>query len=41
MKTRAKLEIPFRDYLGNRLKVPYAPAVPDLLDLVTRKALPA
>ncbi|MFQ6018040.1 MAG: transposase [Kiloniellaceae bacterium] len=34
MKTCAKLGIPFRDYLGDRLKVPGAPAVLWLPDLV-------
>ena len=35
MKTCAKLEIPFWDYLGDRLKVPDAPAVPPLPDLIS------
>ncbi len=37
MKTRAKLGIPFWDYLGARLKVPDAPAVRDLPDLVRQQ----
>ena len=38
MKTCAKLEIPFWDYLGDRLKVPDVPAVPDLPDLISQRA---
>ncbi len=36
MKTCAKLEIPFWDYLGDRLKVPGAANVPHLPDLVSQ-----
>ncbi len=36
MKTCAKLEIPFWDYLGDRLKVPGAANVPQLPDLVSQ-----
>ncbi len=38
MKTCAKLAIPFWDYLGDRLKVPDAPAVRYLPDLVRQQA---
>ena len=38
MKTCAKLGIPFWDYLGHRLKVPDAPAVRYLPDLVRQQA---
>ncbi len=38
MKTCAKLGIPFWDYLGDRLKVPDAPAVRYLPDLVRQQA---
>jgi hypothetical protein len=41
MKTCAKLGIPFWDYLGHRLKVPGAPAVCYLPDLVRQHAAPA
>lgn len=34
MKTCQKLGIPFWDYLGDRLKIPEAPAVPRLIDLI-------
>ncbi len=37
MKTCAKLEIPFWDYLGDRLKVPGAANVPHLPDLVSQR----
>ncbi len=40
MKTCAKLSIPFWDYLGDRLKVPHAPAVPRLADILTQPASP-
>ncbi len=38
MMTCAKLEIPFWDYLGDRLKAPDAPAAPTWSD---KKAVPA
>ncbi len=38
MKTCAKLEIPFWDYLGDRLKVPDVPAVPDVPDFISQRA---
>ncbi len=38
METCAKLGIPFWDYLGDRLKVPDAPAVRYLPDLVRQQA---
>ncbi len=38
MKTCQKLGIPFWDYLGDRLKVPEAPAAPRLADLVRQHA---
>ncbi len=41
MKTYSKLEIPFWDYLGDRLKVPDAPAVPDLARQKIRPGLTA
>jgi hypothetical protein len=40
IKTCAKLSTPFRDYLGDRLKVPDAPAVPCLAAIVTQSTLP-
>ena len=41
MKTCAKLGIPFWDYLGDRLRVPDAPSVPFLPDLVSQRAAPS
>ena len=40
MKTCAKLGIAFWDYLGARLTIPTQPAIPDLPDLVRRRAQP-
>ena len=40
MKTRAKLGIPFWDYLGDRLRVPDAPNVPFLPHSVGQPAAP-
>ncbi len=39
MKTCAKLEICFSDYLGDRLKVPDATQVPPLADLVRQRCM--
>ncbi len=41
MKTCAKQGISFWDYLGDRLKVPDAPPIPYLPDLVRQRAAPA
>ncbi len=41
MKTCAKQGISFRDYLGDRFKVPDAPSVAYLPDLVRQRAAPA
>lgn len=41
MKTCAKQRISFWDYLGSRLKVPGAPEVPYLPDLVCQRTVPA
>ena len=38
MKTCAKQAISFWDYLGDRLAVPHAPAVPSLADLIRQHA---
>ena len=38
MKTCDKLDVRFWDYLGNRLKVPDAPLVPPLPDLIRQRA---
>ncbi len=38
MKTCDKLDIPFWDYLGNRLRVPDAPPIPLLPDLIRQRA---
>jgi hypothetical protein len=40
IRTCAKLSIPFRDYLGDRLKVPDAPAVPSLAAILTQPTSP-
>ena len=39
MKTAAKLDISFWDYLGNRLNVPDAPSVPPLPELIRQRAI--
>ena len=41
MKTCAKQRISFWNYLGDRLKVPDAPAVPPLPDLIRHNTAPA
>ncbi len=38
MKTCDKLDVGFWDFLGNRLKVPDAPLVPPLQDLIRQRA---
>ena len=38
MKTCDKLDVGFWDYLGSRLKVPDAPLVPPLQDLIRQRA---
>jgi len=40
-KTCRKLAVSFWDYLGNRLSVPKAPAIPRLADLIRCRARPA
>ena len=38
MKTCDKLDVRFWDYLGSRLKVPDAPSIPPLPDLIRQRA---
>ncbi len=40
MKTSGKLDVSFRDYLGNRLAVPETPSVPFLPHLIRQRAQP-
>jgi hypothetical protein len=40
IKTRQKLQLSFSAYLANRLKIPHAPNVPLLPDIVRARASP-
>ena len=39
MKTAAKLDISFWDYLGSRLNVPDAPSIPPLPEVIRQRAV--